>query len=156
MPVRPEDRLIERRSLRIGVLASALMAVSGIAVHVISGSYALLLDGLYSAVMVGSGLVAARISRNVVRPPDRAYPYGYDGQEALYVLFRSLLLIGVLSFAAVSAFSTVIDYSYGQPVTTVRLGPVAWYSIAMVASCWVWHGVITAIGNGRAVNHRFF
>ena len=34
--------------------------------------------------------------RNVVRPPDRAYPYGYDGQEALYVLFRSLLLIGVL------------------------------------------------------------
>ena len=86
--------------------------------------------------MVGSGLVAARISRNVVRPPDRAYPYGYDGQEALYVLFRSLLLIGVLSFAAVSAFSTVIDYSYGQPVTPVRLGPVAWYSIAMVASCW--------------------
>ena len=135
-PVRPEDRLIERRSLRIGVLASALMAVAGIAVHVISGSYALLLDGLYSAVMVGSGLVAARISRNVVRPPDRAYPYGYDGQEALYVLFRSLLLIGVLSFAAVSAFSTVIEYSFGQPVTTVRLGPVAWYSIAMVASCW--------------------
>ena len=36
-PVRPEDRLIERRSLRIGVLASALMAVAGIAVHVISG-----------------------------------------------------------------------------------------------------------------------
>ena len=86
-PVRPEDRLIERRSLKIGVYASALMAVAGVCVHLISGSYALLLDGLYSAVMVGSGLVAARISCNVVRPPDRAYPYGYDGQEALYVLF---------------------------------------------------------------------
>ena len=47
------------------------------------------LDALYSAVMVGSGLVALRISRNLVRPPDRAYPYGYDGQEALYVFFRS-------------------------------------------------------------------
>ena len=52
------------------------MAVAGVGVHLVSGSYALLLDGLYSAVMVGSGLVAARISRNVVRPPDRAYPYG--------------------------------------------------------------------------------
>ena len=135
-PVRPEDRLIERRSLKIGVYASALMAVAGVGVHLISGSYALLLDGLYSAVMVGSGLVAARISRNVVRPPDRAYPYGYDGQEALYVLFRSLLLMGVLSFAAISALSTVIDYAYGEAVSSVRLGPVAWCSIAMVATCW--------------------
>jgi len=135
-PVRPEDRLIERRSLKIGVYASALMAVAGVGVHLISGSYALLLDGLYSAVMVGSGLVAARISRNVVRPPDRAYPYGYDGQEALYVLFRSLLLMGVLSFAAISALSTVIDYAYGEAISSVRLGPVAWYSIAMVATCW--------------------
>ena len=135
-PVRPEERLIERRSLKIGVYASALMAVAGVGVHLVSGSYALLLDGLYSAVMVGSGLVAARISRNVVRPPDRAYPYGYDGQEALYVLFRSLLLMGVLSFAAISALSTVIDYAYGVAVSSVRLGPVAWYSIAMVASCW--------------------
>ena len=135
-PIRPEERLIERRSLKIGVYASALMAVAGVGVHLVSGSYALLLDGLYSAVMVGSGLVAARISRNVVRPPDRAYPYGYDGQEALYVLFRSLLLMGVLSFAAISALSTVIDYAYGVAVSSVRLGPVAWYSIAMVASCW--------------------
>ncbi|WP_114992907.1 cation transporter [Synechococcus sp. UW179A] len=135
-PVLPEDRLIERRSLKIGVFASAMMAVAGVCVHLISGSYALLLDGFYSAVMVGSGLVAARISRNVVRPPDRAYPFGYDGQEALYVLFRSLLLMGVLSFAAISALSTVIDYAYGVPVSTVRLGPVAWYSIAMVATCW--------------------
>lgn len=81
---------IERRSLLIGVYASAFMAVAGVGVHVLSGSYALLLDGLYSAVMVGSGLVASRISSNLVRPPNRAYPYGYDGQEALYVLFRSL------------------------------------------------------------------
>jgi predicted Co/Zn/Cd cation transporter (cation efflux family) len=135
-PVRPEARLIERRSLKIGVVASALCALAGVGVHVISGSYALLLDGLYSAVMVGSGLVATRISRNVVRPPDRAYPYGYDGQEALYVLFRSLLLMGVLSFAAISAFSTVVDYALGATIAPVRLGPVAWYSIAMVATCW--------------------
>ena len=132
-PVRPEHRLIERRSLKVGVMASAVMAVAGIGVHVISGSYALLLDGLYSAVMVGSGLVAARVSRNVVRPPDRAYPYGYDGQEALYVLFRSLVLIGVLSFAAISALSTVVDYANGRPVMPVRLGPVAWYSLAITA-----------------------
>ena len=41
------------------------------------------------------------------------------------------LLIGVLSFT-VSASNTVIDYGYGQPMTPVRLGPVAWYSIVMI------------------------
>ena len=129
-------RQIERRSLRIGVYASACMAVAGVCVHVLSGSYALLLDGLYSAVMVGSGLVASRISRNVVRPPDRAYPYGYDGQEALYVLFRSLVLIGVLSFAAMSGLSTLIVYASGRAIAVVTLGPVALYSTSMVAICW--------------------
>ena len=86
-------RRIERRSLQIGVAASLVMAVMGVSVYALSGSEALLLDGLYSGVMAASSWIAARIGANVVRPPDRAYPYGYDGQEALYVLFRSLELM---------------------------------------------------------------
>ena len=95
-----EARRIEQRSLRFGVGANAVMALAGFFAHVLIGSSALLLDGLYSAVLVGSSLIASRISRNVVRPPDRAWPYGYEGQEALYVLFRSLVLLGVIGFGA--------------------------------------------------------
>ena len=89
-----EARRIEQRSLRFGVGANAVMALAGFSAHVLTGSSALLLDGLYSAVLVGSSLIASRISRNVVRPPDRAWPNGYEGQEALYALFRSLGLSG--------------------------------------------------------------
>jgi divalent metal cation (Fe/Co/Zn/Cd) transporter len=89
----PGARQIERRSLQIGVAASLVMAVMGISVYALSGSEALLLGGLYSGVMAASSWIAARIGANVVRPPDRAYPYGYDGQKALYVLFRSLELV---------------------------------------------------------------
>ena len=96
-----EARRIEQRSLRFGVGANAVMALAGFSAHVLTGSSALLLDGLYSAVLVGSSLIASRISRNVVRPPDRAWPYGYEGQEALYVLFRSLVLLGVIGWVAV-------------------------------------------------------
>ena len=127
---------IEQRSLQTGIVASALMAVAGLLVHVLSGSYAMLLDGLYSGVMVGSGLIAARISSNVVRPPDRSYPYGYDGQEALYVLFRSLVLIGILASAAMAALGTVIAYCNGETLAAVHLAPVAWYSASMVIICW--------------------
>ena len=78
-----EDIDLEQRALRVGVIGNVVMTVAGFATHLLTGSSALLLDGLYSAVMVGSSMIAARISRNVLRPPDRAYPFDYDGQEAL-------------------------------------------------------------------------
>ena len=73
-------------------------------------SSALLLKGLYSAVLVETSLIASRISRNVVRPPDRAWPHSYEGQEGLYQLFRSLVLLGVIGFGVGSACSTLIDW----------------------------------------------
>ena len=57
-----EARRIEQRSLRFGVGANAVMALAGFSAHVLTGSSALLLDGLYSAVLVGSSLIASRIT----------------------------------------------------------------------------------------------
>ena len=131
----PGARQIERRSLQIGVAASLVMAVMGISVYALSGSEALLLDGLYSGVMAASSWIAARIGANVVRPPDRAYPYGYDGQEALYVLFRSLVLIGILSVALITAGTTIVNHLAGQAVEAVQLRPVAAYAGLMVVLC---------------------
>lgn len=130
-----EARRIEQRSLRFGVGANAVMALAGFSAHVLTGSSALLLDGLYSAVLVGSSLIASRISRNVVRPPDRAWPYGYEGQEALYVLFRSLVLLGVIGFGVGSSCSTLIDWWRGNSIAPLHLEPVALYTALMTALC---------------------
>jgi predicted Co/Zn/Cd cation transporter (cation efflux family) len=117
------------------VAASLLMAAMGISVYALSGSEALLLDGLYSGMMAASSFIAARIGANVVRPPDRAYPYGYDGQEALYVLFRSLVLLGILNVAVVTAGTTIVNHLAGQVVAAVQLRPVAAYAGLMVVLC---------------------
>ena len=120
-----EAHRIEQRSLRFGVGVNAVMALAGFSTNVLTGSSTLLLDGLYSAVLVGSSLIASRISRNVLRPPDRAWPYGYEGQEALYVLFRSLVLLGVIGFGVGSACSTLIDWWRGSSISLLHLEPVA-------------------------------
>ena len=110
---------------QIGVAASLLMAAMGISVYALSGSEALLLDGLLSGVMAASSFIT-----------DRAYPYGYDGQEALYVLFRSLVLIGILSFAVITAGTTIVNHRLaGQAVAAVQLRPVATYAGLMVVLC---------------------
>ena len=128
-------RRIEQRSLRFGIGANAVMTLAGFAAHVATGSSALLLDGLYSAVLVGSSLIASRISRNVVRPPDRAWPYGYEGQEALYVLFRALVLLGVIGFGVGSAASSMIGWWNGTPPPPLHLEPVATYTTTITALC---------------------
>ena len=120
---------------QIGVAASLLMAAMGISVYALSGSEALLLDGLLSGVMAASSVIAARFGSNVVRPADRAYPYSHDGQEALYVLFRSLVLIGILSFAVITAGTTIVNHLAGQMVAAMQLRPVATYAGLMVVLC---------------------
>ncbi len=130
-------RRIEQRSLRFGIGANAVMTLAGFVAHVLTGSSALLLDGLYSAVLVGSSLIASRISRNVVRPPDRAWPYGYEGQEALYVLFRSLVLLGVIGFGLSSSCGTLIDWWRGAEIPSLTLEPVAAYTVAVTGLCWL-------------------
>ena len=130
-------RRIEQRSLRFGIGANAVMTLAGFVAHVLTGSSALLLDGLYSAVLVGSSLIASRISRNVVRPPDRAWPYGYEGQEALYVLFRSLVLLGVIGFGLSSSCGTFIDWWRGAEIPPLTLEPVAAYTVAVTGLCWL-------------------
>lgn len=131
----PASRRIERASLSVGVIGNVLGAVAGIAVFQMSRSEALLLDGLYSAVMCGTGLVAMQVSANAVRPPTRAYPYGYAGQETLYVLFRSLVLIGVIGVAVVQASLAILSYLRGAPAQPLVLAPVAWYVVWMSALC---------------------
>ena len=128
-------RRIEQRSLRFGIGANAVMTLAGFSAHVLTGSTALLLDGLYFDVLVGSSLIASRVSQNVVQPPDRAWPYGYEGQEALYVLFRSLVLLGVIGFGVHSSTSSLIDWWHGVPLRTLDLEPVPFYTAGTTALC---------------------
>jgi predicted Co/Zn/Cd cation transporter (cation efflux family) len=79
--------------------------------------------------------MASRICRNVVRPPDRGWPYGYEGQEALYVLFRSLVLLGVIGFGLSSSVGTLIAWWGGAVIAPLRLEPVAIYTFAITGCC---------------------
>ena len=84
---------------------------------------------------MGSSLIAGRIIRKVIQPPDRAWPYGYEGQEALYVLFRSLVLLGVNGFGLESASGTLIDWARGETIPVLQLHSVAGYTVAITGLC---------------------
>lgn len=133
---------IECRSLAIGKWANLLMAVCGIAAAYASGSDALLVDGLYSGVNFLSAIVAGHVALSLARPADRRFPFGYDAYEALYVKYRSLILLGIMSFAIFGGLSKITTYLRGGQVPELVFGPILIYSIVMVTICLslaAWH-----------------
>ncbi|PQO46714.1 hypothetical protein C5Y93_07725 [Blastopirellula marina] len=139
----PESHLsIEQRSLQLGKWGNLVMGVSGIAGAYASHSDALLVDGLYSGVNFFSAMIAARISLSIQSPADARYPLGYEAYEAIYVKYRALVLLGILSYAVFGAVSKIITYATGGEVPDLNFGPIILYMVAMVALCfglaW-WH-----------------
>jgi predicted Co/Zn/Cd cation transporter (cation efflux family) len=129
----------EARALGLGTLGNSIGAASALVFFLRSGSDALMLDGLYTAVMAGASLIAGRVTRAARQPRSRAYPFGASGQEPLYVLFRTLVLLGIILFAMVSAAGKVLSHLQGGSVPPVRLDGLGWYFSAMVLlNLWLW------------------
>lgn len=129
----------EARALNLGTAGNVIGAIAALVFYLRSGSDALLLDGLYTAVMAGAAVIAGRVNRAALQPRSRAYPFGASAQESLYVLFRTLVLLGIITFAVTSAMAKVIAYLQGAPIQPVELAGLEWYFGAMVLlNLWLW------------------
>jgi divalent metal cation (Fe/Co/Zn/Cd) transporter len=155
----------ETRALRLGTAGNVLGAMAAWVFYLRSGSEALLLDGLYTAVMAGASVIAGRVNRAALQPRSRAYPFGASGQEPLYVLFRTLVLLGIIAFALVSASGKIVTYLQGGSIAPIRLDGLGWYFSAMVLlNLWLWRVFVRSWSSsgrnsdmlrGMAISARF-
>jgi len=130
-----QHQSIERKALMVGKWANLFMAIAGLLTAWAARSDAMLVDGLYSAVNFVSAIAAAKIGARVGLPPTRARPWGHDFDEVLYVTFRSLILIGVLVFAAVVSGMKIWTFFSGGIVPELVFGPIAVYAVVIVTIC---------------------
>ena len=133
------DHRAEAKALTLGTTGNVLGAVAALVFYLRSGSDALLLDGLYTAVMAGASVIASQVGRAALQPRSRAYPFGASGQEPLYVLFRTLVLLGIVAFAVTSAAGKLLSYVQGAVIAPVQLDGLGWYFAGMVLlNLWLW------------------
>lgn len=112
-----------------------IFATAGIGAYLLSSASALILDALYSLISFVTAYVAGRVVRSVRRGPDRENPYGRGGQESLYVLFRSLILIGIIGAAVVSAVGELVTYFTTGEGDIPKFGIVAVYCFLSAIGC---------------------
>ena len=120
----------ERASLLLSAAAALVIGAVAVAVAVVTGSGAILLDGLFNLCFFGTALLALRIATLVARPDDERYPFGYLFFEPLINTAKGLLILGVSLFALVDA---AIALATGGRAVTV--GPAIVYAAAATVGC---------------------
>ncbi len=100
---------------RVSLAGSLLFAIGGIAVGLIAGSQAVVIDGLYTAAGAPVALVSIAIVRLAARRPTEEFPLGFVQARPLLELGKSLVLTGVLIAGALEAVQITADGGRALP-----------------------------------------
>ncbi len=125
---------IERSSVRIAKWANLWMAAAGVTAALVTNADALMLDGVFSGVNFIIAIVAQRVAASVAREPDAGRPFGYEIDESVYVMFRALILLGIIAVAAFMAVDKILAYASGAEIEPVRFDRIMVYVGLMVAT----------------------
>ena len=115
------------RTLVIALLANLGIAVSKFAAAAITGSSAMLTEGVHSVVDSTNQLLLMWGRRAAKRPPDKRHPFGY-GRELYFWSFVVAVLVFALG-AGVSVYEGIIHILEPEPAVS----PVIAYGVLLVA-----------------------
>lgn len=99
----------EQRVLLESTLLTAALAIFGVVLGLISGSMAIVFDGLFSVIDLAMALLALWVARLVVRESDRKFQYGYWHIEPMALAFNGGMLILLCIYAFVNAVGSLLD-----------------------------------------------
>src|SRR5437868_10654523 len=103
-PPASQSLQIGARLALIGLVVNIAFAIIKILGGVFGNAYALIADGMESALDVAGSIVIWGGLRFAARPPDATHPYGHGKAEPLAAV---LVAFGVLAAAAVLAWESV-------------------------------------------------
>ena len=164
--------LDEQRLLRLSIMATCVVAAFGIALGLLSGSFSIAFDGVYSLADAGMTAIALLISRLIVQSAQpgklsgklhRRFTMGFWHLEPIVLLLNGTLLIGVAIYALVTAIANILEGGHAlrfdlalvyATITVVICFLMAWFGsranrelqsgfIALDTRAWIMSGCIT-------------
>jgi divalent metal cation (Fe/Co/Zn/Cd) transporter len=126
---------IEQRALSISKWANLFMAAAGIIAAWLSNSQALMVDGLFSLIGFVVAIIGARVSASAMLPPDRIRPFGYAAEESIFMTFRALSLLALITFSVVNAGISIASYASGGETAELNYNIIVAYFIVILITC---------------------
>jgi cation diffusion facilitator family transporter len=122
------------RTLVVALAANLGIAASKFAAAIVTGSSAMLTEGVHSLVDSANQLLLMWGRHAAKRPPDRLHPFGY-GRELYFWSFVVAVLVFSLG-AGVSIYEGIIHILHPQPETTSVLIAYAVLLVAFLLEGW--------------------
>ena len=121
---------VEERTLWVGAWSGLALGALGFVFAVLSGSDAILLDGVFSLLGFGVALATIRVSQVIRQPASDRFQFGYSGFESMINVVRGIVMGVVSLFAAASAVGAIL--AGGRQV---EAGAAAIYSAIAATGC---------------------
>jgi cation diffusion facilitator family transporter len=131
------------RTLVIALLANLGIAVSKFIAAAITGSSAMLTEGVHSVVDSTNQLLLMWGRRAARKPPDKFHPFGY-GRELYFWSFVVAVLVFSLG-AGVSVYEGIIHIAHPEPAVS----PVIAYAVLLIAFVLEGWSTLEAFGDFR-------
>lgn len=132
----------EARALRLGMASNLILGAAGVVASVLSGSQAILVDGLFSLVGFFAAFIALGVTARATRAADRVRPFGYAMDEAIFSTFRALALFGLVLIAGTGAMVKIVKYIGGDAPAPIDIAPIGGYLAFVLLVCggmWIVH-----------------
>lgn len=127
---------LEASLLKLSIAATILIAVLGVVFGLVSGSLAIIFDGLFSVVDAVITWLMLVVARLVAKESNQKFQYGYWHLEPLVVALKASVLMTLVVFGFLGAVQGLMSGGYSP-----ELGPAIAYSVMVVAICagtWFW------------------
>lgn len=143
---RSEADRAEARGIRIAIWTNVGFALAGFGFALLTGSEAILLDGVFSLIAWLMALLTARVATLVRRPGDSSFPLGYVALAPFLNTIKGLIVLAVCGFALVEAIGALLS---GGRAIAAEIAVV--YGVLMTLSCaalaWILHRLAKRSGS---------
>ncbi|RUR18286.1 cation efflux family transporter [Legionella sp. km535] len=101
--------LEEQRILKISIAVTFLLAVAGILFGLLSGSLAIVFDGMFNMVDTAMSILSLLVARLLTSKGNRRFQYGYWHVEPMVLVFNGSVLILICAYALVNAIGSLLS-----------------------------------------------
>src|SRR6476469_3853415 len=115
------------KTLVVALLANLLIAASKFVAAALTGSAAMLTEGVHSVVDCTNQLLLMWGRRQSRKPPDKYHPFGY-GRELYFWSFVVAVLVFALG-AGVSVYEGILHIAHPEPAVS----PIVAYGVLLIA-----------------------
>ncbi|MDR0333427.1 MAG: cation diffusion facilitator family transporter [Dysgonamonadaceae bacterium] len=124
------------RTSNISAIGNAILSVAKIAVGIVSGSLAVLGDGIDSATDVLISLVMIVTARIMNRPPNRKYVYGYEKAESVATKILSFVIFYAGIQLLVSSVQSLFSSAPKEMPTVIAIYVTVFSIFGKLALAW--------------------